>query len=84
METKVVGSTGLEPVNSEEGRFTVFCNCRYTNYPIKMAEVDGLEPSTIRLTGERSAIELHFSCSAKVGIAPTTRGSSDELQRILN
>jgi hypothetical protein len=49
-----------------------------------MAEVDGLEPSTIRLTGERSAIELHFSCSAKVGIAPTSRGSSNELHRILN
>ena len=29
----LVGSDGLEPSVSEEGRFTVSCNSRYANYP---------------------------------------------------
>ena len=29
----MVGSDGLEPSVSEEGRFTVSCNSRYANYP---------------------------------------------------
>jgi hypothetical protein len=28
-----VGSVGLEPTMPEGGRFTVFCNSRYANYP---------------------------------------------------
>jgi hypothetical protein len=28
-----VGKSGLEPLNSEEDRFTVCCNCRYATFP---------------------------------------------------
>ena len=29
-----MGAVGLEPTNSKEGRFTVFCNCHYAMLPI--------------------------------------------------
>jgi hypothetical protein len=31
-----VGVIGLEPMNSKEGRFTVFSNCHYATLPIKL------------------------------------------------
>ena len=31
---RFVGESGLEPLNSEEDRFTVCCNCRYATPPI--------------------------------------------------
>ena len=31
----MVGSAGLEPAKPEGSKFTVYSNCRYTNYPFK-------------------------------------------------
>ena len=50
-----VGEIGLEPMNSEEDRFTVCCNCRYATPPKSITNVTlvkesepmkGLEPPT--------------------------------------
>lgn len=39
-----------------------------------MAGTGGLEPPTIRLTVERSTIELHTDVVKQVGIEPTSQG----------
>lgn len=51
-----LGAARLELANSEEGGFTVPCNCRYATPP-KMGKrmlEKGLEPSTVRLQVGRS------------------------------
>ena len=35
----MVGSDGLEPSMPEGGRFTVSCNSRYANYPLKLSSL---------------------------------------------
>ena len=40
----VVGEIGLEPMNSEEDRFTVCCNCRYATPPLYVNSVTRFEP----------------------------------------
>ena len=35
----MVGSDGLEPSMTEVGRFTVSCNSRYANYPLKLSSL---------------------------------------------
>ena len=56
----LLGAGGLEPPNSEEGGFTVPCNCRYATPPNvgKRMLAKGIEPSTVRLQVGRSTIEL--------------------------
>jgi hypothetical protein len=55
-----MGAAGLEPAKSEDEGFTVPCNCRYATPPEMIGLLaKGLEPSTVRLQGGCSAIELH-------------------------
>jgi hypothetical protein len=51
----MVGSDGLEPSVSEEGRFTVSCNSRYATRP-KLAEIEGFEPSGLFRTRDFSKV----------------------------
>ena len=56
-----MGAAGLEPAESEDEGFTVPCNCHYATPPVTEKELlaKGIEPSTVRLQGGCSTIELH-------------------------
>lgn len=62
MRVVFLGAAGLEPAKPEGEGFTVPCNCRYATPPKEEWErmlAKGLEPSTVRLQGGCSTIELH-------------------------
>ena len=60
----LVGEIGLEPMNSEEDRFTVCCNCRYATPPTYLntyfncEPAEGFGPPTPRLQITCSTAEL--------------------------
>jgi hypothetical protein len=53
-----MGAAGLEPAKPEGEGFTVPCNCHYAKPPKRKMLAVGVEPTTYRLQGGCSAIEL--------------------------
>jgi hypothetical protein len=64
-----MGAVRLELTKAEAEGFTVPCNCHYATPPTrkkKMMLAKGLEPSTVRLQGGCSTIELHQHRDEKI------------------
>ena len=69
---KVVGKSGLEPLNSEEDRFTVCCNCHYATSPLipmpfgiqRIEPMKGLEPPTgwLQISYSTNWVTSAFQC----------------------
>ena len=69
----MVGSDGLEPSMTEVGKFTVSCNSRYANYPLKLpslSQCHTTDPTSVSIRCYANQVWRHGAtsrCRAPIG-----------------